>query len=218
MRILLVDDHVMFREGLASILKSQPDMQVVGEAGTIHESIQLVRQLKPDTVLMDIGLPDGSGIDATREILAEDPAINIIYLTIYDTDDRLFAAVRSGAKGYLLKNLPAAKLLSSLRAIEKNEAAISRTMTLRIMEEFSRQGPPSEPQQSKLSTLTLREMEILRELANDATNQEIALRLSVTETTVKNHVHRILAKLGVKNRKDAARFARQQGLGKYTPP
>jgi DNA-binding NarL/FixJ family response regulator len=215
MKILIVDDHVLFRDGLVSMLRGQADIEIVGEAGLLSEAIEMARELRPEVVLMDFTLPDGDGTQATRAILDENPGAIIVFLTMHDANDRLFAAIRSGAKGYLLKNMPFPRLLESLRGLAKNEAAISREMTARILEEFSRLGPPQEPERSKLASLTLREVEILRELATEASNHEIAGRLTLTETTVKNHVHSILKKLELRSRQEAARFARQQGLGKF---
>ena len=217
-KIILVDDHIMFRDGLANILKSQTDFQVIGQAGTAHEAVELARELRPDVVLMDFGLPDKSGIEATQAILGERPETIVIFLTVFDTDQFLFAAIRSGAKGYLLKSQPSAQLLASLRAIEKGEAAISRAMTRHILDEFSRLGPPTKPHQSKLSKLTLREFEILKELSLGSTNREIAQRFANSESTVKNQVHSILFKLGLKNRREVAWFVRQQGIGDLSKP
>jgi DNA-binding NarL/FixJ family response regulator len=211
-KTLLVDDHIMFREGLSNILKSQSDFQVVSQAGTAHEAIELARELQPDIILMDFGLPDESGIEATRKILEERPETIIIFLTVFDTDQFLFAAIRSGAKGYLLKSQPSRQLLASLRAIERGEAAISRTMSRQLLDEFSRQGPPTAPGQSKLSKLTLREFEIMQELSLGLTNREIAQRFVLSETTVKNVIHSILFKLNLKNRHDVSWFVRQQGI------
>ncbi len=215
MKILIVDDHVLFRDGLVSLLRGQADIEIVGEAGLLGEAIKMARTLKPEVVLMDFTLPDGDGAQATRAILDENPGIAIVFLTMHDSNDRLFAAIRSGAKGYLLKNMPFPKLLESLRGLTRNEAPISGEMTSRLLEEFSRLGPPQEPEHSKLASLTLREVEVLRELASEASNHEIAGRLTLTETTVKNHVHSILKKLELKSRQEAARFARQQGLVKF---
>jgi DNA-binding NarL/FixJ family response regulator len=211
-KILLVDDHILFRDGLANIINSQPDYRVVGQAGTAHDSVNLARELRPDIVLMDYGLPDGSGAEATRTIIEEFPNTIVVFLTVFDTDQILFAAIRSGAKGYLLKSQPSAQLLESLRAIERGEAAISGAMTKQILEEFFRLGPPSEPHKSKLSQLTLREFDILKAISAGQTNREIAQRFNVSETTVKNQVHSILFKLGLKNRHEVVWFARQHGI------
>jgi two-component system NarL family response regulator len=212
MRLLIIDDHVLFRDGLVSLLSAQPDFDVVGQAGTVYEAIQLAHDLEPDLVLMDVGLPDGTGLEATQAILADLPKIKIVFLTVHEEDDRLFQAIRCGAKGYLLKNVPVAKLLSYLRGIERDEPAISPAMTGRILEEFARLGSGALADQTEVNQLTSREMEVLRELAAGATNQEIARRLVIAENTVKNHVRNILSKLNLKNRREAATFAQCHGL------
>lgn len=212
MRILIVDDHILFREGLVGLLSGQPDAEVVGECGTVQQAVALALRHKPDIVLMDFSLPDGTGLDATRAILAEAPETRIIFLTVHDNDERLIAAMRAGARGYLLKNLSVSKLLASLRALDRGEAAISRTMMARILEEFAQAGPAAEPPPSRLVELTTREIEVLRELSDAITNQEIAGRLFISENTVKNHIHNILDKLQLNNRREAVEFARQHGL------
>lgn len=210
MKIVIVDDHVLFREGLAAILRSESDIEIVGQAGSVQEAVTAVRALKPDMVLMDFGLPDGTGAEATRSILQEHPACKVVFLTMSEEDEDLFAAIRSGAKGYLLKNMRPSKLVSSLRSVQQGESALSRTMTLRLMEELARSkqgivlfGAP---------TLTRRELEVLRELAAGRSNPEIAERLFISENTVKYHVHSILEKLGLSDRRDAALYAREHGL------
>ncbi len=212
MRILIVDDHILFREGLTGLLRSQPDMEVIGECGTMSEAVSMALQLKPDVVLMDFSLPDGTGLEATSSILAQLPATQVIFLTVHDNDDRLIAAMRAGAKGYLLKNLSVNKLLASLRALERGEAAISRIMMARILEEYAQSRPPTKGSPSPLVGLTSREIEVLQELADGITNQEIATRLFISENTVKNHIHNILEKLSLHNRREAIEFARKNGL------
>lgn len=213
MRVLIVDDHVLFREGLVSLLKGQPDFAVVGEAGCVSEAIALTIDLKPDLVLMDFGLPDGTGLDATHAILAERPDTKIVFLTVHEQDNRLFAAIRGGARGYLLKNVPVSKLLAYLRGVEHGEAAISLTMASQILDEFARLGSARDTSRAVVGELTLREVEVLRELAKGATNQEIAARLVISENTVKVHVRNILSKLDLSNRREAAGFAQRHGLG-----
>lgn len=217
MRVLIVDDHILFREGLSGLLRSQDDMDVVGECGSVYEAIETARQANPDVVLMDFSLPDGTGLDATRAILAEQPAIQIIFLTVHDTDERVIAAMRAGAKGYLLKNLSVSKLLASLRALERGEAAISRTMMARILEEFAQSIPTDSMSPSPLVGLTSREIEVLQELADGISNQEIAARLFISENTVKNHIHKILDKLNLHNRREAIDFARKHRLSGSAP-
>lgn len=213
MKIVIVDDHVLFREGLAAIIRSESDFEIVGQAGTVQEACEMVKGLKPDMVLMDFGLPDGTGADATRAILQEHPDCKIVFLTMSEQDEDLFAAIRSGAKGYLLKNMRPAKLVSSLRAVQQGESAISRAMTLRLMEELAR---TKEPPRVDGPTLTRRELEVLHELAAGFSNQEIAEHLFISENTVKYHVHSILEKLGLSDRRDAALYAREHGLLKQS--
>jgi DNA-binding NarL/FixJ family response regulator len=212
MRILIVDDHVLFRDGLVSLLSAQPDFDVVGQAGSVCEAVAMACELQPDMVLMDFGLPDGSGLEATQAILADRSETSIVFLTVHEEDDRLFAAIRSGAKGYLLKNVPVSKLLTHLRGVKRGEAAISGAMTSRILIEFSRLQPPRNTDESEVGDLTSREVEVLQELAKGSTNREIAGQLFITENTVKNHVRSILAKLQLRNRREATSFALRHGL------
>jgi DNA-binding NarL/FixJ family response regulator len=211
MKVIIVDDHVLFREGLVNLLSSDPAFCVVGQASSVREAIEQARKLKPDLILMDFSLPDGDGAEASAAILQELPGCNIIFLTMHDADEKLFAAIRSGAKGYLLKNVPVSQLLLALRSVEKGEVAISRGMTKRILEEFS-QTSSSLQAERNLDTLSPREMEILRALGSGATNQEIAAQLFLSVNTVKHHVHSILTKLGVDSRREAILYARKTGL------
>lgn len=217
MDILIVDDHVLFREGLRSVLSKQPDLHVVGEAGTVVEAIEKGLELKPDLILMDIGLPDGSGIDAMKAILPELSETKVVILTMYESDDLLFSAIRHGAKGYIYKNTPVNKLLASLRALSQGQAAFSRTMTSRILDEFARLSSIRKSSGEGINLLTSRELEILEQLGSGATNREIAESLYISENTVKIHVHNILDKLKLKNRQEAATFARRHGIGSSTP-
>ena len=216
MKLLVVDDHILFREGLVSLISRQPDMQVLGEAGTVAEAVEMARHHKPDLILMDFNLPDGNGLDATRIILAENPQVKIVFLTIYDEDERLFAAVRLGAKGYLLKNIPVAQLLGALHAVERGEPALSPEMVVRLMGELARSPAPEiKPSATDpLAQLTARELEVLRELATGASNRAIADHLFISENTVRNHVHNLLEKLGLASRREAVNLARQSGVGK----
>ena len=216
-RLLLVDDHTLFREGIANLLAGQPDFTVIGAAGSVQQAIVMARDLQPDLVLMDFTLPDGTGLEATYAILGERPETKIVFLTVHEEDERLFAAIRSGAKGYMLKNVPVARLLERLRGLERNEAAIGPDMTSRVLEEFSRTRPGHQAGHSALAQLTPRETDVLRTLARGATNRDIAEHLFITENTVKNHVGNILSKLNLPNRREAARFACQYGLAGSPP-
>lgn len=211
-RTVIVDDHALFREGLASIIQLEPDIEVSGLAGTVQEAVEVVRTLKPDLVLMDFVLPDGTGAEATRMLLKEHPECKIIFLTMSEDDENLFAAVRSGAKGYLLKNISPSKLVTTIRSVQRGESALSRSMTLRLMEELSRTKEPERPGDAALAKLTSRELDVLRELTSGMTNREIANRLYISENTVKYHVHSILDKLNLSSRRAAAKFAKEHGI------
>ncbi|MCP5099481.1 MAG: response regulator transcription factor [Chloroflexi bacterium] len=212
MRILLVDDHVLFREGLSSLLGAQPNLDIVGAAKSVTEAIELAAALRPDLILMDFTLPDGTGADAAQAILSKQPDAKIVFLTVHEDDDRLFAALREGAKGYLLKNTPVEKLITYLHGVACGEAALSPKMTSRILAQFSKMGSKQTRQKTRSADLTTRELQIIKELDTGATNQEIADRLFISERTVKNHVSRILAKLKLRNRYEAANYARRHGL------
>ena len=212
LKLVLVDDHALFLEGLASILRLEPDIEIVGLAGSVKEAVEMVHSLKPEIVLMDFSLSDGTGADATRMILDEHPECKIVFLTMSENDENLFSAIRSGAKGYLLKNMSPSKLVATVRAVQRGESAVSRAMTLRLMEELSRTDEPDKFRDSQVETLTQREMEVLRELAKGMTNREIAEQLYISKNTVKYHVHSILDKLDLPNRGEAAKFAKKHGL------
>jgi DNA-binding NarL/FixJ family response regulator len=205
-KILVVDDHILFREGLMSLLRSTSCFEIVGSAGSVYEAIHLARELCPDIILMDFAMPDGTGIDATRAILADLPSCKIVFLTMYESDDKLFEALRAGAKGYLPKNTPSPNLAASLHALVNGELALSRQLMSRVVEEFSRMRRP-EPDGKTLSKLSTREMDVLRELENGASNQEIAQHLFLSENTVKHHIRSILEKLQVPNRREAGLLA-----------
>jgi DNA-binding NarL/FixJ family response regulator len=213
--VLLVDDHVLFREGLNSLLATQPDVKIVGQAGSVQEAIRLAHTLKPMVVLMDITLPDGTGLEATQAILADLPETKIIFLTVHEDDERLFAAIRAGAMGFLSKDVRAAELLKRLHYVVRGEAGISPTIARRILEEFSRTPVPRPADASQTTELTSRENEVVRELARGATNREIATKFVISENTVKNHVRSVLSKLHLRSRRDVGDYARDHGL---TPP
>jgi len=202
MRLLIVDDHILFREGVVSLLEMQPDLNVVGQAASVHEAIAMTADLQPDLILMDFGLPDGTGLEATKAILARFPKINIVFLTVHESDERLFDAIRMGAKGYLLKNVHSKSLIAYLRGVERGEAALEASMTAKILNEFVRLPPPNHSSSSMLDCLSVRELEVLQELESRATNREIADRLAISENTVKNHVSSILTKLNLKSRRE----------------
>ena len=210
--ILVIDDHVLFRDGLVSLFQSTPDFHVVDQAGSVKEGVEKAFHHRPDIILMDFSLPDGTGMDATRIILEELPGCKIIFLTVFETDDNLLMAIRLGAKGYMLKNVSSSSLISSLRALSQGEIAMSRKMMSRVLE-FSR-TTPLPPSNDLISKLSPREMDILAELEDRVSNMEIAQKLFLSENTVKHHIHSVLEKLGVENRRQAGEIARQVGVKK----
>ena len=216
-KVLVIEDHFLFRDGLTSLFNSTPDFKIVGEAGSVREGIEKARSLRPDIILMDFSLPDGTGLDATKAILAETPESKIVFLTVHEADDKLFAAIRAGAKGYLPKNLAGQNLISSLRALERDELALTRKMASRIVGEFSNSNLQNSQNEKILDKLSPRELDVLCELQAGCTNHEIAQRLVISENTVKHHVQNIYKKLEVESRRQASQIARQAGLkSKFT--
>jgi two-component system response regulator NreC len=205
MKILVIDEHVIIRDGLVSLISSQPDMKVVGDAGTGSEAISKALLLKPDVLLLDISLPDISGFKVARAIHEQAPDIKIIFLTLTDSDDSLFEAIHCGASGYLLKNIPTQKLMTAIRSLEKGEAALSRIMMNRVLKRMSRMIPENELP-ADVRGFTQREIEILRLIGQCASNKQIAEMLCVSENTIKVHVHNILKKLGLRKRQEVANY------------
>jgi DNA-binding NarL/FixJ family response regulator len=211
-KIMLVDGERLFREGLVSLLQEHSEYQIAGEAGTVAEAIELAKQCKPELILMDYALPDGTGVDVMAFITSLVPKPKVVILTSEDKDDYLFAAIRAGAQGYLLKNQTTKNLLASIKALDRGEFAISRTMFARVMGEFSRIKNPQTYGEMALEKLTRRERDVLGELATNASNREIADHLVISENTVKNHIHSILEKLAIKKRAEVVKFARRYSL------
>jgi len=211
-RILLVDDQDLFREGLAQILASQEDMQVVGEASDGQEAVEKAQQLTPDLILMDIRMPRMNGLEATRRIKALLPDVKVVMLTVSDTDDDLFEAIKEGASGYLLKNLKARYLFEYLRSVMRGEVAFSPYLATRMLQEFARQRRREEVMGGRQEGLTEREREVLQLVVDGHSNKEIALKLGIAESTVKRHLHNILEKLQMASRTQAAAYAVRTGL------
>jgi len=212
-RLLLVDDHTLFREGLASILASQPDMEVVGEASDGLEALVKARALRPHLILMDVQMPGMDGVEATRRIQRELPDTAVVMLTVRDDDELLFEALKSGASGYILKATGSRRLIAMLRAALRGEAALSPALAARVLGEFRRISAllPADFQPEALA-LTDREQEVLLLISRKATDKEIAERLGISLYTVKSHVRNILNKLQVGSRREAAYLARKRGL------
>ena len=212
-RVLLVDDHHLFREGLANILNNQQDFEVVGEAGDGLVAVVKARELQPDLILMDVTMPGCDGLEATEIIKNELPEVTIVMLTVRDENEKLFEAIRNGAQGYLLKSIRSQEMLDLLRGAVRGEAAITPSLGGRMLEEFRRMGEREIDTPVEASpALTAREKDVLSLVALGATNKEIAKQLNVSIHTVKSHMRKILAKLHLERRQEAASFARQQGL------
>jgi len=201
-RVFLLDDHEIVRRGIADLLSSAEDMEVVGEAGTAAEALRRIPAARPDVALLDGRLPDGSGIDVCRDIRSSYPDIRCLILTSYDDDDALFAAVMAGASGYLLKEIRGASLLDGIRQVRAGRSLLDPTVTERVMQRL-RTGQQQDP---RLTGLTDRERDILDLIAEGLTNRQIGERLYLAEKTVKNYVSALLAKLGMQRRTQAAVF------------
>lgn len=208
MRVIIADDHSLFRDGIVSLMEAAGH-EVIAQAGNGEQVVPLVRQLEPDVVLLDITMPGGGGLVALSEIKKILPRMQVVMLTVSDEDEDLFAAVKAGADGYLLKSLNAEEFLGMLEGLEKGEAAITRHTAARLMNSMSRGQEPVKPVAAKL---TAREVELLELVAQGLANKSVAIQLSVSENTVKYHMRNILQKLGVQNRTEAVVIAMQEGI------
>ncbi|MER5961000.1 response regulator transcription factor [Streptomyces sp. NPDC002057] len=213
-RVLIVDDQIMVREGFSVLLGAMPDIEVVGEAVNGREAIAQVAALHPDVVLMDIRMPELNGIEATREIVAADADAKVLVLTTFDLDEYVYQALRAGASGFLLKDASARQLADGVRVVAAGEALLAPTVTKRLINEFAKApgSSPRPPAMARIGELTERETEVLVLIAQGLSNSEIAEHLVVAESTIKTHVSRILVKLGLRDRTQAAVFAYEAGL------
>ena len=211
-RILMADDHAVFREGLRYVLGSEPDMEIVGEAATGKEVVEKAAELGPDVVLMDIQMPGINGIEATRRILSSDPKVGIVVLTMFEDDDSVFSAMRAGARGYVLKGADPSEILKVVRAVAAGEAYFGKEIAQRLTDFFSvpRTASPAEP----FPELTVREREVLDLIAQSHNNARIAKLLFVSPKTVRNHISNIFTKLQIADRTQAILRAREAGLGR----
>ncbi|MFI6337722.1 response regulator [Streptomyces sp. NPDC050535] len=212
-RVLIADDQQMVRQGFTVLLNTQPDIEVVGQAVDGMDAVVQVAELTPDVVLMDIRMPELSGIDATRRITEATPQIKVLVLTTFDLDEYVYDALRAGASGFLLKDASADQLAEAVRVVAAGDALLAPGITRRLIAEFSRlDSTPRSPLKQRVGELTERETEVLAHIAQGLSNAEIAERLVVAEQTVKTHVGRILVKLGLRDRTQAAVFAYESGL------
>jgi len=214
-RCLIADDQAMVREGFAAVLTAQPGLQVVGLAADGADAVRQVRHLEPDVVLMDVRMPVMDGLQATREILgagAGSALPRVLMLTTFDLDDYVYAALRAGASGFLLKDATAAELVTAVRVVAAGEALLAPSVTRRLIADFARQQQPDQPLPPALDALTQRETEVLRLIARGLSNTEISNTLVIAEQTTKTYVGRILAKLNLRDRAQAVVVAYETGL------
>ncbi len=215
-RVLIADDQELMRMGFRMVIDSQPDLTVVGEAATGAHAVSQVARLAPDVALMDVRMPEMDGVEATRQIVDAGSTTRVIILTTFDLDEYVYAALRAGASGFLLKDAPPAELLSAIRAVAGGDAVLAPRVTRRLLETFSHRlpdaGRPNRDGERRAAGLTARELEVLGLVAGGLSNAEIAERLFVTEATVKTHVGRVLAKLELRDRVQIVVFAYETGL------
>ncbi|HYY53863.1 MAG TPA: response regulator transcription factor [Candidatus Dormibacteraeota bacterium] len=216
-RLLLADDHTLVRQGLRNILESEPDLEIVGEAADGQQAVELATELLPDVVLTDIRMGEWDGVSATRRIRAAVPSARVIVLTNYDEDELVFASIRAGASGYLLKEVQSQQLIDAVRHVAQGYTLVYPSVAKRVLDEFGQPKTPSASSAGRfdeeLADLTPRERQILRLIAHGRSNKDIAATLGITERTVKTHVSNIFAKLQLSDRTQAALYAHRKGLG-----
>jgi DNA-binding NarL/FixJ family response regulator len=211
-RVLIVDDDDLMRAGLRGVLSSDQAIEVVGEAGDGREAAYRTRLLRPDVVLMDVRMPDLDGISATRELLSGFPEVKVVILTTFEQDDYIFGALSAGASGFLLKRTRPEELIAAIHTIAAGDSLLSPSVTSRVIERMADQPPSDGARDPQLAELTPRETEVLELVARGLSNGEIAETLVIEESTVKTHIKRVLAKLGVRDRVQAVIFAYESGL------
>jgi len=211
-RVLIVDDQVLFREGLKTLLETHDDVEVIAVAGNGSEALELAAVKRPDVTLMDLNMPVMNGVEATREMLVREADAKVLVLTTFDDDERIFEALKSGAKGYLLKDTPSAQLVEALRTVMRGESYLQPSIASKVVAELNRLSAPKAKSATLVEPLSHREEEVLRALAGGMSNKEIGSQLHLAEGTVKNHVSNILGKLGVLDRTQAALKARDLGM------
>ena len=212
-RVLLVDDQALIRAGFRMILDAEEDIEVVGECADGTQAVDSVRRLSPDVVLMDIRMPEMDGIEATKRLVEHDgDSLKVLMLTTFDLNEYVYDALRAGASGFLLKDVPPEQLAEGIRVVAGGDALLAPSITRRLIQEFAQAGPPSGPPPPGLDELTARELEVFKLVARGLSNAEIAAELIVSETTVKTHVARMLMKLGLRDRVQAVVLAYEAGI------
>jgi DNA-binding NarL/FixJ family response regulator len=214
-RLLLADDQELLRMGFRMVIDTQEDLTIVGEVSNGVQAVEATRRLDPDVVLMDVRMPEMDGVEATKRIVESDSSARVIILTTFDLDEYVYAALRAGASGFLLKDAPPGDLLSAIRAVASGDAVVAPSVTRRLLASYAHRLPADRSEQKddeRLELLTTREREVLLQVARSFSNAEIAERLVLSEATVKSHVGRILAKLGLRDRVQIVVFAYETGL------
>jgi DNA-binding NarL/FixJ family response regulator len=214
-RVLLADDHTLFRKGIRNMLEEMPDIEVVGEAATGREAVEQACALVPDVILMDIKMPEITGIEATKQVLKENPHIGVILVTMFDDPESAFAGMRAGARGYVLKEAEPEELRRAVEAAQRGEVMLCPIIASKVLEHF--RAEPGAAQQLPYEKLSERELEVLQAAADGLNNREIAERLYIAEKTVKNHISNIFSKLNVNDRTQAILYALRQGLVSVAP-
>ena len=215
-RVLLADDHTLFRKGIRTLLEQMPDIEIVGEAADGGEAVSRAEELVPDVILMDIKMPEISGIEATRCILQENPHIGVILVTMFDDPESVFSGMRAGARGYVLKEAEPQELMRAVEAAYRGEVILCPIIARKVLDHFAREPEGKQPGVT-YGQLTRRELEVLQLAADGLVNKEIAGRLTVSEKTVKNHIANIFSKLQVNDRTQAVLFALRKGLVSMRP-
>jgi DNA-binding NarL/FixJ family response regulator len=214
-KILIADDQALVRAGFKMILDAEDDLDVIGEAVDGRQAVDMARRLKPDVILMDIRMPELDGIEATRKVIessSEDDPVRVLMLTTFDLNEYVYEALRAGASGFLLKDVPAEQLIAGIRVVAEGEALLAPSITRRLIEEFAQNAPIDRAPPKELGELTPRELEVFKLVARGMSNAEIAAELIVSETTVKTHVARILMKLHLRDRVQAVVYAYESGV------
>ncbi len=207
-RVLVADDHAIVRQGICALLATESDIEVVGEALDGHEALAKAQELRPDVILMDLVMPGMDGLEATQQITASQPGTRVLVLTSFSGDDMIFPAIRAGALGYLLKDLGPEELVQAIRQVHEGESSLHPTVARKLLHELS----PRADRDPQVDLLTTRELQVLRLIAQGQTNRQIAEELSIAEATTRSHVTRILSKLNVDSRTQAALYALREGI------
>jgi DNA-binding NarL/FixJ family response regulator len=219
-RVLIADDQALVRAGFKMILEAEPEIEVIGEAEDGVEAVEMIKRLKPDVALMDIRMPRKNGLEATREIVngGGDSPTRVLMLTTFDLNEYVYEALRAGASGFLLKDVPAEQLVAGIQVVARGEALLAPSITRRLIEEFAKNSPVERAAPKEIAELTARELEVFKLISRGMSNAEIAAELIVSETTVKTHVARILMKLHLRDRVQAVVYAYESGLSQPGAP